>query len=201
MISQQIGFSILTAPLAAIDRRSLSQAWYSALHLARPNPRSSRGQPSSNQVVCKREHRPNGETPHIVRPVQRPAGAVPKEHALRRGAPSPERRAERSPLARRIERAFLDPVRRTDRATFTLDGSRATSGSMTDGSKKDWETQWHEDVFALDDYHSAPDGSVGIYPPLPGVPYQFPPYPASPYTAADGSDDGSGTGAACIGAP
>jgi hypothetical protein len=125
MISQQIGFSILTAPLAAIDRRSLSQAWYSALHLARPNPRSSRGQPSSNQVVCKREHRPNGETPHIVRPVQRPAGAVPKEHALRRGAPSPERRAERSPLARRIERAFLDPVRRTDRATFTLDGSSA----------------------------------------------------------------------------
>jgi hypothetical protein len=35
MITQQLGYSILTAPLAAIDRRALSQAWYSALHLAR----------------------------------------------------------------------------------------------------------------------------------------------------------------------
>ncbi len=125
MISQQIGFSILTAPLAAIDRRSLSQAWYSALHLARPSPRSSRGQPSSKQTICARERTQAGETPCVARPVQRPAGAVPKEHALRGSAAPPERRAERSPLARRIERSFLDPARRTDRATFTLDGSSA----------------------------------------------------------------------------
>jgi len=125
MISQQIGFSILTAPLAAIDRRSLSQAWYSALHLARPKPRSSCGQPSSKQITCVREQTPTGDAPYAARPVQRPAGGVPKERASLRSAASPERRAERSGLARRIERAFLDPVRRTDRATFTLDGSSA----------------------------------------------------------------------------
>ena len=36
-----------------------------------------------------------------------------------------ERRAERSPLARRIERAFLDPIRANKRATFTIDGTQA----------------------------------------------------------------------------
>jgi hypothetical protein len=37
MMTQQLEVSILAAPLAAIDRRALSQAWYSALHLARPD--------------------------------------------------------------------------------------------------------------------------------------------------------------------
>ena len=36
-----------------------------------------------------------------------------------------------------------------------------------------WQQEWHEDVFAMDDYHSAPDGTVGIYPPLPGIPYML----------------------------
>ena len=36
-----------------------------------------------------------------------------------------------------------------------------------------WQEQWHEDVFAMDDYHQSPDGSVQIYPPLPGVPYML----------------------------
>lgn len=55
----------------------------------------------------------------------------------------------------------------------TLDGTRATSGSMTSGSRKNWETEWHEDVFAYDDYHNAPDGTVGIDAPLKGVPYML----------------------------
>jgi beta-galactosidase len=32
---------------------------------------------------------------------------------------------------------------------------------------------WFQDVFAYDDYHSAPDGSVGLVSPLPGVPFFF----------------------------
>jgi beta-galactosidase len=32
---------------------------------------------------------------------------------------------------------------------------------------------WMQDVFAYDDYHSAPDGSVGLVPPVPGVPFFF----------------------------
>jgi hypothetical protein len=126
MMTQQIGFSILTAPLAAIDRRSLSQAWYSALHLAQHGA----SQPASAHAsVQSREHefrqipgRTSGE--HVarastVRFVPHPRAAT---HA---DAPHEERRAARSLLARRIERAFLDPSRRVERATFTLDGSRA----------------------------------------------------------------------------
>lgn len=62
---------------------------------------------------------------------------------------------------------------RTTAAAKALDDSRPTSGSMTPSSEKNWRTEWHEDVFAFDDYHSAPDGSVGIKPPLPGVPYML----------------------------
>lgn len=61
--------------------------------------------------------------------------------------------------------------RRTTDLVKSLDDSRPTSGSMTPDSRKTWQTGWHEDVFAFDDYHSDPDGSVGIDPPLPGVPY------------------------------
>lgn len=61
--------------------------------------------------------------------------------------------------------------RRTKEVADTLDGSRPTSGSMTPSSRKNWQTEWRQDVFAFDDYHADPDGSVGIEPPVPGVPY------------------------------
>jgi len=63
--------------------------------------------------------------------------------------------------------------RRTTALAKSLDDSRPDSGSMTPGSRKDWEENWHEDVFAFDDYHAEPDGSVGIADPLPGVPYML----------------------------
>ncbi|HEV2133548.1 MAG TPA: glycoside hydrolase family 2 TIM barrel-domain containing protein [Terracidiphilus sp.] len=59
----------------------------------------------------------------------------------------------------------------TRAAAKALDDSRPTSGTMTPWSRKNWQEEWHQDVFAYDDYHSAQDGSVGIDPPLPGVPY------------------------------
>src|SRR5581483_10068201 len=59
----------------------------------------------------------------------------------------------------------------TRTAARSLDDSRPTSGSMT--STKDWERDWHQDVFAFDDYHAAPDGTVAIREPLPGVPYML----------------------------
>lgn len=61
--------------------------------------------------------------------------------------------------------------KRTTALAKSLDDSRPASGSMTSGSRKTWQTEWHEDVFAYDDYHSAPDGTVGIDDPVPGVPY------------------------------
>lgn len=63
--------------------------------------------------------------------------------------------------------------RRTTEAARSLDGSRPASGSMTSGSRKNWQEEWHEEVFAYDDYHSASDGSVGIDAPVPGVPYML----------------------------
>ena len=63
--------------------------------------------------------------------------------------------------------------RRTTEIARSLDDSRPTSGSMTGGSRKNWQQEWHQDVFAYDDYHSAPDGSVGISKPVGGVPYML----------------------------
>ena len=61
--------------------------------------------------------------------------------------------------------------RRTTALAKSLDDSRPDSGSMT--GFKNWQEEWHEDVYSMDDYHPAPDGSVEIFPPLPGVPYML----------------------------
>lgn len=73
----------------------------------------------------------------------------------------------------RINESPNDPelYRRTREIARSLDDTRPTSGTMTPSSRKDWRQQWHQDVFAFDDYHAAADGSVGIDEPLPGVPY------------------------------
>jgi beta-galactosidase len=70
------------------------------------------------------------------------------------------------------ESADVQPLyRRTTALAKSLDDSRPDSGSMTHSTN--WETDWHEDVFAMDDYHQSPDGTVQILPPLPGVPYML----------------------------
>lgn len=73
----------------------------------------------------------------------------------------------------RINESRNDPdfYKRTRDAANALDSSRPTSGTMTPSSLKTWREEWHQNVFAFDDYHAAPDGSVGIREPLPGVPY------------------------------
>ncbi len=73
----------------------------------------------------------------------------------------------------RVNESPNDPPldRRTRELARSLDDSRPASGTMTPDSEKSWQTEWHQDVFAFDDYHSAADGTAGIDPPLPGVPY------------------------------
>jgi beta-galactosidase len=73
----------------------------------------------------------------------------------------------------RVNESHNDPdlYKRTRALADSLDGTRATSGTMTGGSRKTWQTEWAQDVFAFDDYHSAPDGTVGIDPPVEGFPY------------------------------
>lgn len=125
MMTEQLGFSILTAPLAAIDRRALSQAWYSALHLAqetRAQPSSTQPQssiPAGNRAPRIAESRDHAR---LVERDRRPQPRVPASKSPVTAAP--ERRAERSALARHIERTFLNPIARPARATFTIDGTR-----------------------------------------------------------------------------
>jgi hypothetical protein len=129
MITQQLGYSILTAPLAAIDRRALSQAWYSALHLARCGSSGANGPPPIAKA------RTPESLPELIQQAGtshrgQPFAATPRTNdASRTNVEPSERRALRSPLARRIERTFLDPARPVRRATFsfavTREGTRA----------------------------------------------------------------------------
>ena len=75
----------------------------------------------------------------------------------------------------RVNESRNDPALygRTRGLAKSLDDSRPTSGSMTLNSMKSWKEEWHQDVFALDDYHAAPDGSVALTEPLAGVPFFF----------------------------
>jgi hypothetical protein len=128
MMTQELGASLLSAPLAAIDRRALSQAWYSALHLAgaaavadAPPPRFA--------VVPERAPRPVTHLADARSQRLRDARPVALADArAKRGASGEiafERRAPRSGLARRIERSLLDPRSRAKRATFSIDSGRA----------------------------------------------------------------------------
>jgi hypothetical protein len=125
MMTQQLGISILSAPVAAIDRRALSQAWYSALHVAREDaPRATRVR--RQPLPATRSAAPHAHVPsprsHETQSIER-ARRVPVRAAA--DAEPVERRAQRSSLARRIERTFLDPARHAVRATFTIDGTQA----------------------------------------------------------------------------
>jgi beta-galactosidase len=67
----------------------------------------------------------------------------------------------------------VELYRRTRTLAKTLDGTRATSGSMTSASRRTWEKDWNEDVFAFDEYHATPEHTVSIGPPLPDIPYML----------------------------
>ena len=127
MMTQQLGFSILTAPLAAIDRRTLSQAWYSALHLARGAQSQSFAPSAHNDVpICEHGARRVADSHEFARTAKFEGTARVREPASKpTSGATPERRAARSALARRIERTFLHPTARPKRATFTIDGTRA----------------------------------------------------------------------------
>ncbi len=103
------GVAVVATHLAAADRRALSQAWYSALHLAeRAAPRRPRFAPAT---------RAPGLAPPLrstASPAPAPAAAARIVRAAcsaapgSRGKPEPggaERRAPASELARRIETA------------------------------------------------------------------------------------------------
>ncbi len=126
-IDEQLGFSVLTAPLATVDRRALSQAWFSALYgervthegetpqrYARPEAR-----PAAERPLCARRAAPVKREPSREATGVRIARAARAEAEI---APA-ERRAMRSPLARKIERTFLRPPAPPHYAAFALGGA------------------------------------------------------------------------------
>lgn len=123
-ISEQFGISILCAPMAQIDRRSLSQAWYSAIC------RTSGGAVASPQEVGKRAAARTGSSPPGA---QRHSAARSSSRPLTCGArrsdaikPLPGERRAAPPLARKIGQAVvkaLSSPKAPARATFALDAA------------------------------------------------------------------------------
>lgn len=121
-ISEQLQFSVLTAPVAALDRRTLSQAWYSALYGSAHSKAAVAHKPCGPQrsdAPAPLPHAPPAAT--SAAPASGPrtrvhAGRSPL-HVL---GSAYDRRAMRSPLARKIERAFLRPRTASAKNSFTL---------------------------------------------------------------------------------
>jgi len=122
---------ILTTQLAATDRRALSQAWYSALHLAEREPRAGAGHRRTGGVArrddeCESQAGPNGRVARCAvtvaagraQPLSRGAGRQPIET---------ERRDPKTAIARRLERALARCSRRDAPWSFSL---RAGNGRV-----------------------------------------------------------------------
>jgi len=122
-ITEQLQFSVLTAPVASLDRRALSQAWYSALYEAAGEKCGVNTPP---RVPAQTG---TGAQPHYFATTARrsPRGAVLAQGAGANAHPQPDgvpadRRAPRSALARKIERAMLKPHTGAQKRSFTIDG-------------------------------------------------------------------------------
>ncbi|HEX3368433.1 MAG TPA: hypothetical protein VHS56_02575 [Candidatus Cybelea sp.] len=126
MTTERLEVSILAAPLAAIDRRALSQAWYSALHLDRKpaQPAVQAAHRSQTDATIVFPLRQCAEPRSLERCAElratqsaalRPMQTQLVPHAVRSAA----FRAI-FPLSRRIERTFLRPNAPVRRATFSL---------------------------------------------------------------------------------
>jgi hypothetical protein len=125
MMTHELEVSILAAPLAQMDRRALSQAWYTALRLA---PQTT----SAPRPATLAQSGPLTGTAHSLvtnqRTARRPNAFSPAAtfSSSRRGATGfgevqgPARPARGGTLAERIERTFAGSPLPAKRATFSL---------------------------------------------------------------------------------
>ncbi|HZY95871.1 MAG TPA: hypothetical protein VFE35_02090 [Candidatus Cybelea sp.] len=127
MMTQQLQVSILAAPLAAIDPRALSQAWYAALRLGPEHPTTSTISPRRMENVAaspSRIDRSGLQTLPIPATSARATCAVGRagRGICRDVEPQIARRNRkvRSPLARAIEAALFNPRENSARATVSM---------------------------------------------------------------------------------
>lgn len=131
MMTAQLEVSILAAPVAAIDRRALSQAWYSALRLTQPATSAGAGRDRANR--CETFVFPPSRL--IAPNVQRRDADLPSPKTTRSkglivagdgsAKSNSRRRAARTALAERIEHAFSAPNAHLKRATFAIGRGKA----------------------------------------------------------------------------
>jgi len=123
-IDMQSQLGMLAAPVACIDRRSLSQAWYSALYgegQAKPRESSAARSSDCRPPVVRHGAAREAATIHELHRTQ-PANGRPRRSAPV-GAPG-ERRALPTTLARRIERT-LRRAPGVSRASLCVDAGGA----------------------------------------------------------------------------
>jgi hypothetical protein len=134
-----IGVAVVATHLAGTDRRALSQAWYSALHLAERPPaamhapsaaESFRAAPSGTRNPSAAARQLANDTAREARRTARGATVRHDPHAA--GA---ERRIPKTELARRIERALTRRLPHTA-ASFAVrgGGGRVALIVRTDGA-------------------------------------------------------------------
>jgi len=135
------GVAVVTTTLARTDRRALSQAWYSALHLAQAAP--PRARTAAHAAPATGSGAMRGEQTRPAAPVRASAPAPRIARPSAPAIPSPgiaaERRAQPGALGRRIASVVARPPARADgarAATVCVRGARVhvivrTLGSAT----------------------------------------------------------------------
>lgn len=134
-MQQTTGVALLATHLAHTDRRALSQAWYSALHLAGRDSPGARARPAAAHAAVRAPlaravrsgDAPARDTGNGRNP--RPARTVPEPRAARGdgGAGPLERRCAKSELARTIEHGIARRAPRAETASFVV---RAANGRV-----------------------------------------------------------------------
>jgi hypothetical protein len=125
-MQQMTGVAVLATHLAETDRRTLSQAWYDALHLAGAAPQRTAAAPSHpggvvppSPVTAREEtgaRTSSGSAETLV--------ARSRNEPRREGELVAERRAPKSELARRIEHALARRAgRRPSPASFAVNAA------------------------------------------------------------------------------
>jgi len=125
------GVAVVATQLAQTDRRALSQAWYSALHLDRGDARVAAPPRATNAVA------PGSHQPRVARAAEHAPPRAATQRVATSGhtaqanrAPLPlERRSLPTEAARRVERAverIVHAPHRPTSQTIAIDGGRVT---------------------------------------------------------------------------
>jgi hypothetical protein len=120
--ADRLAVDVVTTPLAEIDRRTLSEAWYCALNLARATAPARPLQHSVRQMTQEPARVDlTGSDPEHATTMS--ATSNPSErHADSPSATQVERRRPPGSLTRKIERALARPQVPVRRVTLTLQG-------------------------------------------------------------------------------